>query len=77
MSLLKKGPKYNLHSKRHNWLENLALEAETAVSKLLASHRDVYRKLIAERITTLKQNNKQQTTPHTHQTPRKQDHKEH
>ena len=32
--LLEKGLKYNLHSKKKNWLVNLALEAETAVTQL-------------------------------------------
>ena len=41
MSLLQKGLKYNLHSKRQIWLENLALEAETAVPKLPTSYHDV------------------------------------
>ena len=30
MTLLEKGPKYNLHYKKRNWIQNLALEAETA-----------------------------------------------
>ena len=29
-----KGPKYNLHPKKKNWIENPALEAETAISHL-------------------------------------------
>lgn len=32
MALLQKGLKYNLHSKQKNWLRNLALEAEIAIS---------------------------------------------
>ena len=57
MALLHKGLKYNLHAKQTNWLENLALEAETAVSQMPPSERDVYRKLVAERISNLHQNN--------------------
>jgi hypothetical protein len=57
MDLLQKGLKYNLHSKRNNWIQTLALEAETAISKLPTADRDVYRKLVAERIGTLQQNN--------------------
>jgi hypothetical protein len=45
MTLLQKGPKYNLHNKPKNWIQNLALEAETAISHLPASEREVYRKL--------------------------------
>jgi len=32
IALLEKGPKYNLHHRNKNWLANLALEAETAIS---------------------------------------------
>ena len=66
LSLLQKGPKYNLHTKRQNWIQNLALEAETAISQLPTSNRDVYRGLVAERINTLQQNNKHQPTRNTH-----------
>jgi len=48
MAVLQKGLKYNLHNKQKTWIQNLALEAETAISKLPTSDRDVYRKLIAE-----------------------------
>ena len=34
MTLLEKGPKYNLHSKPKDWIRNLALEAETAITQL-------------------------------------------
>jgi hypothetical protein len=34
MSLLQKGPKYNLHTKPKNWIQILAVEAETAISHL-------------------------------------------
>jgi hypothetical protein len=37
MSLLQKGLKYNLHTKRENWIQNLTLEAETAIQKLPTS----------------------------------------
>jgi hypothetical protein len=50
MALLQKGLKYNLHNKQKTWIQNLAIEAETAISKLPTSDRDVYRKLTAERI---------------------------
>jgi len=67
MTLLQKGLKYNLHTKCRDWLKNLALEAETAVSHLPIADRDVYRKLVAERITTLHQNSKHPPTPNTQQ----------
>jgi hypothetical protein len=62
MTLLQNRLKYNLHIKRHNCLENLALEAETAVSKLPTSDRETYRKLVAERITTLHEGSKHPPT---------------
>jgi len=34
LTLLQKGPKYNLHNKPNNWIQNLALEAETAITHL-------------------------------------------
>ena len=66
MALLQKGPKYNLHSKPKNRIQNLALEAETAISHLPPSEREVYRKLTAERINTLQKHNKPSHTHNTH-----------
>jgi len=70
MSLLQKGPKCNIHTKSRNWIQKLALEAETTISHLPPTDREVYRKLMAERISTLQKNNNPYT--HTH-TPRKKD----
>jgi hypothetical protein len=53
MVLLQKVLKYKLHNKQKNWIQNLALKAETAISKLPASDRDAYRKFVAERINTV------------------------
>ena len=53
LKLLNKGPKYNLHHKPKNWITNLALEAETAISLLPTSDRTYYRKQVAERINQL------------------------
>jgi hypothetical protein len=39
---------YNLHSKKKHWLQNLALEAETAVTQLPTTDRNFYRKLVAD-----------------------------
>jgi hypothetical protein len=64
MSLLQKGPKYNIHAKRHNWIQNLALEAETAITKLPANEREPYRNIVADRIRTLQRNDT--TTPKIH-----------
>jgi len=56
-TLLQKGLKYNLHAKSKNWIQNLALEAETAISLLPTNEREVYRKLVADHIATLNQKN--------------------
>jgi len=66
ITILEKGPKYNIHSKLKNWLRTLALEAETAISHVPPQDREVYRKLAAERINTLKENNQNPQTHHTH-----------
>jgi len=55
--LLQKGLKYNIHAKKENWIQTIALEAETAVTQLPPNDRDVYRKLIAERIDKLRKQN--------------------
>ena len=57
MKLLEKGPKYNLHSKPKDFIQTLALEAETAITHLPPTDREVYRKMTAERISTLIKNN--------------------
>ena len=56
-ALIQKGLKYNLHSKPKNWIHNLALEAETAISLLPSSEQDVYRKLVVDHIGKLQQQN--------------------
>ena len=56
-ALLQKGLKYNKHSKKKNWIQNLALEADTAITQLPVNEREVYRKLVADRIDTLQLQN--------------------
>jgi ribosomal protein L16/L10AE len=51
-ALLQKGLKHNLHSKRKNWIQNLALEAKTAITQLLTNEQEMYRKLVADRVET-------------------------
>jgi hypothetical protein len=53
LKLLEKGTKYNLHYKPKNWLTNLALEAETAVSLLPTADRDMYRKQVSDHLQKL------------------------
>jgi len=67
MSLQQKGPKCTIHTKPTNWIRNLALETETAISHLPPTDREVYRKLTAERISTLQKKNNPLHT-HTHKT---------
>ena len=52
MSLLQKDPKYNIHAKDRNWIQNLGLEAETAIAQLPTNERETYRKIVAGRIHT-------------------------
>ena len=41
MALLQKGPKYNLHNKPKDWIQSLTVEAETAISRLPHTEREV------------------------------------
>jgi hypothetical protein len=66
MSLLQKGPKYNVHAKPRNWIQNLGLEAETAISQLPTKERETYRKIVAECIHTIQQNNTSSSIHNTH-----------
>ena len=52
MRLLHKGLKYNTHAKKKDWIQTLALEADTAITQLPATERHIYRKLVADRIDT-------------------------
>ena len=65
MNLLQKGVKYSLHTKRENWIQNLAFEAETAIKKLPTSDRELYRHMVAKRINTLQKNNNTQSIPNS------------
>ena len=50
IKLLERGLKYNLHSRKKNWLTTLALDAETAITLLPITDSDYYRKQVADRI---------------------------
>jgi len=63
MALLHKGLKYNIHAKKKDCIQTLALEAEIAITQLPTNERDVYRKMVAERIDKLQ---KQNPTHNTH-----------
>jgi hypothetical protein len=53
LKLLNKGLQYNLQQQHKEWIEQLALEAETAISKLNILEQDHYRHLVANNIKTL------------------------
>jgi len=57
MGLLQKGLKQNIHTKKKNWIQTLALEAETTITQLPTNERDIYRKLVSERIEKLQKQN--------------------
>jgi hypothetical protein len=44
---LNNGPKYNLHTKKANWLTDLADEAENAIKQLPSTDCDFYRRQVA------------------------------
>jgi len=52
-------------TQKRNWIQNLALEAETAISQLPTNEREVYRELVADRINY---NGNTTPTPHTKHT---------
>jgi hypothetical protein len=67
-SLLSKGLQYNLGYKRKNWIENLALEAETAISHLHLNEQDHMRHLLANNLKRLiesDKNRKNRNNKHT------------
>jgi hypothetical protein len=53
LKLLNKGLQYNLQHKHKKWVEQLAVEAETAISKLNILEQDHYRYLVANNIKHL------------------------
>jgi hypothetical protein len=65
LALLNKGLKYNLSYKRNNWIETLALKAETAVSKLPVLEQDSIRYQVAHNIKLLYKQNAKGSTPNT------------
>jgi hypothetical protein len=66
ISLLQKGPKYNVYAQKRNWIQNLELEAETAITQLPTNERGTYRKIVAYHLHTLQQNNNSNPTHDTH-----------
>jgi uncharacterized protein YfkK (UPF0435 family) len=53
LTLLNKGLKYNLSFKKKNWIESLALEAETAISLLPSQEQDYIRLQVAHNVRQL------------------------
>jgi hypothetical protein len=64
--LLEKGLKYNLHTKKKNWLVNLALEAETAITQLPITDSEFCGKPVADRIQILQLHNNSNLKHNTH-----------
>jgi hypothetical protein len=62
MQLLKKGLKYSLHYKQKKWLETLALEAETTISKINATEQQYYRHMVAKTIKKINQKDNMNNT---------------
>jgi len=60
-NIMQKGLKYNINQKPKNWINTLAIEAETALTLLPPQHQDPMRFLIARNIESLykKQSNQQ------------------
>jgi hypothetical protein len=58
IQILNKGLKYNLHYKNKNWIETLALEAETAISNLEITKQNYYRHVVAKKIKDIYRENK-------------------
>jgi hypothetical protein len=53
LTFLNKGLKYNLNYKPKNWIKNLALEAETAITHLPYTEQEGMRFLVAQNIQSL------------------------
>jgi hypothetical protein len=51
--------KYDLHRNNKKWIETLALEAETAVSKLDTTEQNYYRHAVARELKDISRNNKE------------------
>jgi len=54
MTLLQKGLKYNLHTNKKKWIQNLGTEAETTIIQLPTNEQEVYRKLVADHTDKLR-----------------------
>ena len=62
LNLLNKGLKYNLAKKPKRWINNLAFEAETAITLLPQSEQDYTRHQVAKNLGRLYQQQRQQNT---------------
>ena len=59
--VMQKGLKYNIHQKPKNWINTLAIEAETALTLLPPQHQDPMRYIVAQNIEHLyKEHDKRQ-----------------
>jgi hypothetical protein len=65
-SFLQKGLKYNLHTKKEIWIQNLALDIETAITQLLTNEWKFYRELVDNHIDELQWQYNSNPTHNTH-----------
>jgi hypothetical protein len=69
MQLLNKGLKYDLHFRQKQWIQTLAIEADTAINTLPDKDQCYLRQLVANNIKVLinkqKANKEQRVTTHT------------
>lgn len=64
--LLQKGLKYNLHHKPKNWINNLSLEAETAIQQIPIYNQDIVRHQTAKKPDSLYKHQLDNYDKHTH-----------
>jgi hypothetical protein len=64
-TLLNKCQKYNLHSKQKQWIRNLALEAESAITLLPPIEQDYTRYQVARNIKKLQNQQASQKVPNS------------
>jgi hypothetical protein len=63
VQLLNKGLKYNLHHEKKDWIETLAMEAETAITQINQEEQAYMRQCVSNKLQTLinTENNKKKT----------------
>jgi hypothetical protein len=68
IQLLNKGLKYNLHHKKRNWIETLAIEAETAITQINQEEQAYMRQCVSNKLQKIiKAENNRKITQKTKQ----------